>query len=217
MSDSFPVTADDLLYLSSKDKRLKEAIELLGPIERTARPGAFRGLIYAICGQQISGQAHKSIWSRFCSSFSPQDAALIAAASPEELRRCGLSLRKAQYISNIARAFAQGELEEEELRAMSDDDLRKRLIALPGVGHWTVDMLLIFTFQRRNILSRGDLGIQKGLRMLYGKKSLSQELFDRYHKRYSPLASVASFYLWEIASGRHSRWRDPAQNKKDQA
>lgn len=216
MSAFFPVSQEDLNYLLSRDEKLAEAISIIGPIQRSVRTGAFQGLIHAICGQQISGKAHQSIWKRVCERFNPDDAAGIAAASHEDLRVCGLSLRKAAYISNIAGLFSKGVLQEQELLNMRDEDLRSSLLTLPGVGPWTVDMLLIFTFLRKNILSRGDLGIQRGLRMLYKQKDISPALFDSYYKRFSPLASIASLYLWEVASGKYPHWKDPPANKKDQ-
>lgn len=217
MSVYFPVLQEHLDYFISRDKHLAEAIALIGPIRRIVRPGAFQGLIHTICGQQISAKAHQSIWQRICERFSMDNAQMIASASVDDLRACGLSGRKAMYIRNIAQLFAQGALSDRKLKNMPDDELRAQLLALPGVGSWTVDMLLIFTFLRRNILSRGDLGIQKGLRMLYGLEQLNQDLFDQYHDRFSPLASIASFYLWEIASGKYPQWSDPRTKKKDQA
>lgn len=217
MSGIFPISAEELSFLAKRDKRLAKTIEIVGPIKREVRTGAFQGLIHAICGQQISGKAHESIWKRFCARFDPDDAALIAKAPITALRECGLSERKAQYIGNIARLFHGGTLGEESLRGMGDNELRSHLVALPGVGPWTVDMLLIFTFLRKNILSCGDLGIQKGLQMLYRHKSLTPALFDRYHKRFSPLASIASFYLWEVASGKYPFWTCSGPKKRDQA
>lgn len=209
----FPVQPEELTLLASKDKKLAHAIDLIGPIERQCHPGLLYGLMHAITGQQIGGKAHQSIWNRFRENFSPERPEEIASSSLESIRACGLSMRKAEYIRHLARLFSDGSLKDHLLSAMSDTDLRNTLIALPGIGPWTVDMLLIFTFQRKNIISFGDLGIQRGLRMLYGHKAITQQLFERYQKRYSPLASVASFYLWEIASGKYPHWRDRATKK----
>lgn len=213
MNTCFPINQEDLAYLSSRDSAIAEAIALIPPILRPGLPNSFYGLLHAISGQQISGKAHQSIWARICTNFSLSDPAQIAA-SEDLLRTCGLSQRKTSYICNIARLFAQGDLKEEELRKLPESDLRSRLLALPGVGPWTVDMLLIFAFQRKNILSEGDAGIQRGLRMLYGLKQISHEDFEKYHLLYSPVASIASLYLWEIASGRYTHWKDPLAEER---
>ena len=74
--------------------------------------------------------------------------------------------------------------------------------ALPiCVGIWTAEMILIFCMQRPNIMSWGDLAIQRGLRMLHRHKKIDKKLFEKYKRRYSPYASVASLYLWKIAGG----------------
>ena len=71
-------------------------------------------------------------------------------------------------------------------------------------------MLMIFSMQRPDILSFGDFGIRKGLRMLYGHPNIDRALFEFYRQRYSPCGTVASFYLWAIAGGAIPEWTDPA-------
>jgi DNA-3-methyladenine glycosylase II len=74
------------------------------------------------------------------------------------------------------------------------------LDALPGIGVWSAEMLLIFSMNRMNVLSWDDLAIRRGIMNLYHHQTLSKEQFEKYRKRYSPYCSVASLYLWEISS-----------------
>jgi DNA-3-methyladenine glycosylase II len=67
------------------------------------------------------------------------------------------------------------------------------------VGIWTAEMILIFSMERPDVLSWGDLAIRKGMMKLYGVETLDRARFERYRKRYSPCGSVASLYLWEIS------------------
>ena len=62
-------------------------------------------------------------------------------------------------------------------------------------------MLMLFSMQRSDIVSYGDLAIQRGMRMLYRHRKITRQLFEKYRKHYSPYGSVASLYLWEIAGG----------------
>jgi DNA-3-methyladenine glycosylase II len=78
-------------------------------------------------------------------------------------------------------------------------------------------MLMIFCLQRPDILSYDDLAIRRGMRMLYGRREITNEFIERCRTRYSPHGSVASLYLWAIASGRYGEFRDPAQGDKDNA
>ncbi|MEG6523450.1 DNA-3-methyladenine glycosylase family protein [Desulfotomaculum sp. 1211_IL3151] len=84
---------------------------------------------------------------------------------------------------------------------MSDEDVCKRLSQIKGVGVWTAEMLMIFSMQRMNVISWGDMAIIRGLRMLYHHREITPKLFAKYKKRYSPYATVASLYLWQISHG----------------
>ena len=71
-------------------------------------------------------------------------------------------------------------------------------------------MLMIFSMQRMDILSWGDLAVHRGLRMLYRHRVVTPTLFAKYKKRYSPYATVASLYLWAVAGGACPRLEDRA-------
>ncbi len=75
------------------------------------------------------------------------------------------------------------------------------MTAFSGIGTWTAEMLLIFTFLRPNVLSFGDFGIKRGIELLYGEEKLTRKKFNEYRERYSPYATIAGFYLWALANG----------------
>lgn len=210
----FAISEDALCHLARKDKKLAQAMEIIGPVKREIRPGALSGLLHAIIGQQISGKAQTAIWTRFLQTFPGLDAQAIADSCLETIQSCGVSKRKADFMQNIARQFALDTFNDEKLAAMNDEELASNLTNLKGIGSWTAEMLQIFTFQRQNILSFGDLGIQRGLRMLYRHREITPALHARYYKRYSPWATTASFYLWEIAGGTYPQWQDPLRKSK---
>jgi DNA-3-methyladenine glycosylase II len=87
------------------------------------------------------------------------------------------------------------------LNGLSDDEVCAKLTELDGIGVWTAEMLMIFSMQRPNILSYGDLAIHRGLRMVYNHEKIDRATFNKYRERYTPYASVASLYLWAIAGG----------------
>jgi DNA-3-methyladenine glycosylase II len=76
------------------------------------------------------------------------------------------------------------------------------LSALPGVGAWTAEILLIFALGRPDVVSHGDQAIRRGMRRLYGLETLSRAQFTHYRERYRPYGTVASFYLWALAGER---------------
>lgn len=98
--------------------------------------------------------------------------------------------------------MTDGRLRAEELAGLPDEEAIRRLDALPGIGRWTAEMLLIFSFGRPDILSFDDLGIRRGLTRLHGIDRFPPDVRARYRALYSPYGTTASFYLWRIASER---------------
>jgi len=192
----------EIEHLQKKDRKLGLAIERIGMIERKVLPDLFAALVNSIVAQQISTKAAGTIWKRLLDRFGEITPRTIISVEAEHIQQCGLSMRKAGYIKGIGEAVVQGRLHLPELPELSDCDVIKRLSALPGIGVWSAEMLLIFSMQRPDVLSWGDLGIQRGMMSLYGHTKLGREQFERYRKRYSPYGSVASLYLWKVAAER---------------
>ncbi|AGB03605.1 DNA-3-methyladenine glycosylase family protein [Methanoregula formicica] len=189
----------EIAHLKKRDKKLGAAIDEIGMIERDVTPDLFTALVVGVASQQISAKAAETVWRRMEEKLGTITPSSIAGATPEEIQQCGMSMRKAGYIKGIGDAVTNGSLDLAGLRDLSDDDVIARLSALNGVGVWTAEMLLIFSMERPDVLSWGDLAIRRGMMHLYGKSTIDRAAFERYRKRYSPYGSVASLYLWEIS------------------
>ena len=96
---------------------------------------------------------------------------------------------------------------------MNDAEVCKCLSELKGIGVWSAEMLMLFSMQRPDILSYGDLAIQRGLRMIYHHRIIDRKLFEKYRRRYSPYGSVASLYIWAVAGGAVADMKDYAPKK----
>ncbi len=210
----FSYTDEEIEYLKKRDKKLAAAIEIIGPIRREAEPEIFPALVHHIVGQQISGAAQRAVWARVREGLGEVTPENILARGAADVMSFGLSARKADYIFDLARRAASGEFDAEALREMNDADAAEYLCRLRGIGLWTAEMLLTFTLQRRDVLSFGDFGIRRGLRMLYRHKEVDRELFERYRRRYSPCGTLAAMYIWEIAGGALPGVTDPAAADK---
>ena len=127
------------------------------------------------------------------------DAKRLHALQLEDIQACGMSMRKAGYIKNIADTAVNKGVDFDTLGEKSDEEIFKILTALNGVGVWTAEMLMIFSLMCPNVVSFGDLAIRRGMMRLYGLKSLTREQFSRYARRYTPYGSVASLYLWQLS------------------
>lgn len=186
-------------WLCSRDHILGKFITQKGMIKRRVHDDPFAGLLHTITGQQLSGAAHRSIWERFISAYPSLDPREISDASIENLRRCGLSLAKIGCIREVAAKVAGGSLPLAKMRSWEEGKIAASLLPIKGIGLWTVEMLQIFTFQKKNVLSFGDLALKKGLMKLYGHTKITREIFALYSELYAPYASIAAFYLWEAA------------------
>ncbi|WP_018248771.1 methylated-DNA--[protein]-cysteine S-methyltransferase [Orenia marismortui] len=196
--------------LKSKDNKMKILIDSVGEVDREYIADPFVALVNSIVFQQLSSQAATTIWNKFKDYTSELEPNNILQTSDEGLRNCGLSKRKITYIKNIAEAVEKNEIDFDSFTLMSDEEIIKKLIKIKGIGTWTAEMFLIFSLNRKNILSTNDLGIRKGLQWLYGlKESPSKKQFEKFKSKFSPYNTLASFYLWEItAKGYHLKYDD---------
>ena len=210
----FVYSQTEIHYLKSKDKKLGDAIDRVGMINREVIPDLFSALINTIIGQQISTKAHQTIWKRTQELLGTVTPKSILKHSDNELQSVGLTFRKVEYIKNIASKVDANELDLVKLQTLTDDDVCMKLSSLKGIGIWTAEMIMLFSMQRKNILSFGDLAIVRGMRMLYGHREITPEKFNRYKNRYSPYGSIASLYLWAIAGGAIPELKDNAPKKE---
>ncbi len=190
----------EIEYLKKKDKILGNAIDKIGHIYRDVDNDLFICVVKQIVGQQISSSALKTVWARIENTVGIINVENICNISDDKLQKCGLSFRKVGYIKNFAQKVKSKEFDIESLWNLSDDEVIKQLSSLNGIGEWTAEMIMLFCMQRKNILSYKDLGIQRGMRMLYHHRNIDRKKFEKYKKRYSPYGSVASLYLWEISA-----------------
>ena len=203
----YPPEAID--YLTRRDKRLGQAIAAIGPIEREVHPQLYAALVNSIVGQQISGRAAQTVWQRLCERFGAITPQALAKAEASEIQAMGMSMRKAQHIVGLTQRALTDPAFLEEACDLPDEAFCQRMQTLPGVGRWTAEMLLIFCLQRPDVVSFGDFGIRRGMRMLYRHRVLDRERFERYRRRYAPYGTVASLYLWAIAGGALPGLTDP--------
>jgi len=188
----------ELEHLRKKDKKLSGLIDSIGIIQRPVNPDPFSALIESVVAQQISTKAAATVFAKL-NTLCQITPSKLNALTIEEIQSCGMSMRKAGYIKNIAEA-AENYIDFTTFTEKSDQEIIKALTAIKGVGIWTVEMLLIFSLMRPNVVSYGDLIIRRSMMRLYGLKELPKERFDRYAKRYAPYGSVASLYLWAMVN-----------------
>jgi DNA-3-methyladenine glycosylase II len=157
----------------------------------------YEELVESIIGQQLSGKAADTIFKRFLALYKnskfPRPDELLKT-DVEKLRSAGMSYSKTSYIKNIAKAFKDKSLDVKKLKKMSDEEIKKELIKIKGVGNWTVEMILIFTFKRGDVFSLGDAGLRRAIKNLYNIEKDADVL--KLAEKWKPKRSYACWYLW---------------------
>jgi DNA-3-methyladenine glycosylase II len=163
-----------------------------------ARGEPFMTLARAICGQQISVKAAQSVWNRVCICLEQKTTPeAVVAADRKNLRACGLSDRKTEYIADLAQHFVDGKIHARDWPQMSDEEIIAELTDVRGIGRWTAEMFLMFNLLRADVFPLDDLGLQKGMRVAYFKgRKVSLKRMKKLGETWRPWRSVATWYLW---------------------
>lgn len=187
-------------YLMAKDTKLAEAIKAVGNIRRPMDGDVFTSVVKSIVGQQISAAGLKTVLGRLTAKTGdPITPEAINALSIDDLQSCGMTFHKAEYIKAFADKITSGEFDISALEAMDDEEVIEALSSLKGIGRWTAEMILIFSMNRMDVLAFDDVGIHRGMRMVYHHRKVTKEMFEKYRRRFSPYGTVASLYFWAIS------------------
>jgi DNA-3-methyladenine glycosylase II len=190
-------------HLAEADPRLGELMRLAGPFTMRPEPtqSLFTALARSIVYQQLTGKAAATILGRVIQACThrrfptPRD---LLGVSPERLRQAGLSAAKTAALRDLAARTLDGTVPSlAQIRRMEDEEVVERLIAVRGIGRWTVEMLLIFRLGRPDVLPLTDLGVRKGFGRTFRRGQLPDPtVMLRRAERWRPYRSVASWYLW---------------------
>lgn len=196
------MTEEAIEYLTSNDERLAWLIKRVGPcrLKPKKRRSPFESLVQAVAYQQLHGTAAAAILGRVKALYprpfpKPED---LLATSDKKLRAAGLSRAKVAAIKDIAAKTLEGVVPSlREISKMTNAEIIERLTTVRGVGPWTVEMLLIFTLGRSDVLPVTDYGVRKGFAVTYGWKELPtpKELLE-HGERWKPHRTTAAWYFW---------------------
>lgn len=202
MQTPFPdIVATATAYLSEVDPVMRATIERVGPCTLEPDPDIFNALVDAIISQQISVRAADAIMARVRAAL-PEGKVTPEALLPfdfDRLRTLGLSTPKARYILNLVEQVCSGQLQLEVLSELDDEEIIRQLTAVKGIGRWTAEMCLIFTFGRPDVLPVDDLGFLEGIRAAYqlAARPSKQEARER-GELWRPYRTFATWYMWSI-------------------
>jgi len=203
------VPLDQFYALVSKDQVLAPVVDQLYGLHPARTPTVFEAFVHAIMGQQIANSVARIIRAAMLESYSPtlsvNGRTYYAFPGPADimpqgipgLRGIKLSNRKAEYILDVATALHRGDLDLDGLRDLPDEAVAERLLALRGVGRWTVEWLLIRALGRLNGFPSGDLALQRVIaRFYFDTERLSEQELEQFSQRWAPWRSLFTTYLF---------------------
>ena len=190
-------------HLCKIDPVMKRVIDEVGPyaLPPPVKRSPFESLARAIAYQQLHDKAAESILKRFIALFPgrrfPRPAEVLAM-EPELIRAAGFSRAKTAALQDLAAKAIDGTVPTTAvIQRLEDDAIVERLVAVRGIGRWTVEMLLIFQLGRPDVLPVDDFGVRNGFRIAYKRKAMPtpKELL-LYGERWRPYRTAAAWYLW---------------------
>ena len=190
----------------SADPAFAALIGRVGPprlvVEQNRSP--YEALVRAIAHQQLHGRAAEAILGRFAALYPGgvfPTAEQLLSTSEADLRGCGFSGSKIAALRDIGARSLDGTVPtRRESARLTDDELIANLTAIRGVGRWTVEMLLIFTLGRPDVLPVDDFGVREGYRVLHDLPVQPKpRVLAEIGLAWSPFRSLAAWYLWRAS------------------
>jgi DNA-3-methyladenine glycosylase II len=182
-----------------RDPLLGKIIDSVGDYSLKRRNHHFAVLVESIISQQLATNAAEAIFKRFKNLYPKfPTASQVLATKKSKLRSVGLSSMKAGYLKDLARNVENGTINIRSLSKMSDDDVIECLTQVKGIGRWTAEMFLIFSLGRPDVLPIHDLGLRKGIQMVFSLRELPKpKQVEELGERWRPYRSIATWYIWK--------------------
>jgi len=185
-------------FLIQTDDKLAILIKRLKTCSIVIEEDDFKCLIKYIIGQQISDKTREAIWQKLNEKYENISPETMYNASDEELKSFGLCRQKVNYIKNLSFAILNKEINFKEIKKLTNQEIIKKLVKIKGIGNWTVEMYLIFSLGRENVLSKGDNTIQRVLKWMYNLEELpSRKDVENYFNKWLDYSTIVSAYFWE--------------------
>jgi len=190
---------ESIEYLTKTDPQLAKIMKQHSQYSITSRGEALETLLRSIVGQQISVKAAASVWKKLTNLVGSIKSENILSASSENLKSCGLSKQKTQYIINIAEHFKANDIVSHSYwKGRTYLSIYDELVTIKGIGPWTAEMFGMFYLLEKDIFPIKDVGIIRAMNRLYGNnnKVLDLDEIIKISDAWKPYRSVACWFLW---------------------
>jgi DNA-3-methyladenine glycosylase II len=186
-------------HLVSNDTDLGAIIKAHGYPPFWSRPNSFETLVHIILEQQVSLASALSALNKLRERLTELTPERLLSLTDEEMRACYVSRQKTIYLRHLAQALTTGQLNLAGLEDMEDADIRAKLTALKGIGHWTTDVYLMFVLQHADVFPIGDLAAVNALKRVKNlPKETTRERIITIAAQWQPYRTVATMLLWHF-------------------
>jgi len=183
--------------LARRDPDLRALFAQNGPPPMWGRRPGFETLIHIVLEQQVSIVAARSLFRRVRTHLGGMTPETVSRRGVTGLHRLGLTRQKASYCHELARAALAGNLRLSDIACAPDEDGRARLLALRGIGPWSVDIYYLMALRRPDVWPTGDLALAVALHEVKGLPARPDgRLQQEISASWAPWRSVAARLLW---------------------
>lgn len=192
--------------LAARDAVLAGVLQQFGTPPLLRRPATFSTLIHIVLEQQVSVEAARGTFDRLrdaCDGRVVESA--VESLGESGLRSLGFSRQKARYAVALAADCTSGNFKIASLSRLSDDEVRKRIVARLGLGDWSAHVFMMMGLLRPDILPVGDLALVKGLEELDDRSYQNTEQIVARAEAWRPYRSVATRMIWQSYVRRRGR------------
>ena len=183
--------------LARKDKDLGKIISQYGYPPLWHRPEGFATLVHIILEQQVSLASARAAYDQLKLRIGTINPKKILALTDEELRACYFSRQKTIYVRHLASALVNKELHLHDFHDLTNEEIRTKLIAIKGIGHWTVEVYLMMVLHRCDLFPLGDIALVNSMKKVKGlSKTTTREEIEQIASRWKPYRTIAAFLLW---------------------
>jgi DNA-3-methyladenine glycosylase II len=192
-----------LSYLLEKEEVFQRIVDEYGLPVVPSRPEGFQTLCKLILEQQVSIESAKACFQKIENLLKIVSPETIFKSSNEELRSCGVSRQKINYLYHLSESILENRIQLETFSQKTDKEVRDELIKIKGIGHWTIDVYLMFSLQSKDVIPLGDIAVINTIKELFNCHE--KEEMERLTQKWMPYRSMATFLLWHHYLSKRNR------------
>ena len=183
--------------VGKKDKDLRRIITDHGYPPLWSRPEGFSTLVHIILEQQVSLASARAAYDKLRDKLGKVTPPKVLALTDEELKACYFSRQKIGYVKHLAAAIINGTVKVKDFHQLPNEEIKRELIAVKGIGHWTADVYLMMVMHRCDLFPTGDIALINSVKSIKGlPKETTKEEIEKLSLKWKPYRTVVAFLLW---------------------